>query len=326
MSTLVLQDVDGRDASGWYQCIVSNAGVSVTSSVVSVTMLPTPPTNSFAALAIGYGAVGLVAFERARPMSPWVSIAAAVLLPRPTILSAVLWPGYYSMNGNVNGGNVALGFPGGGIQGARAVVGLHRLPRRQHRAGGDELPAIEAAVLERLFLVGTMTVTTAASPTIPANTTNVLVVAWVYPTAAIEPTNAGIVVMSGGSGSVAEVDGLCYSGAYSSNAVDIFLDYRWNATDNGNDSSVDPPLGTWSTPGWWQLQPTTRYIFATPTACTPMFRPLAMPIRAGATPSVLAAFLQVQARCQTSTGTSALWRCSPTPSAWIRSPFSSMPV
>ena len=96
--------------------------------------------------------------------------------------------------------------------------------------------------------VAPMTVTTAGSPTIPANTTNMSLIAWVFPTPVLtaEPVNAGVVVM--GASSSGGMEALCYTGAVGGNTTTSI----WTICGTVRTRAMLPRLPRHPTSGpWW---------------------------------------------------------------------------
>jgi hypothetical protein len=273
VSTLVLSNVNANDAC-WYHCVITNAGGSITSGVVTVTMLPAPIANTFEWVAIGYGAVAYW------PLNEFADPGAAK--PNSALTEAYDivggWNGYYGFYSLNGWGNTALynsppygtpvigPDPDNGFQGFPANNGAVEVT--------NNLTADEATTAPPPTGVAQSAVITAGSPSIPAGTTNVSLVAWIYPTGLTEHANASIAVMQTANGS--QMDGLCYSSGYAANP--IFLDDVWNGGNNNNQTFADPPSNTWSMVAWViTASNSTLYICVSNIVETPLVQTISNP-------------------------------------------------
>ena len=178
VGALVVANVSTADV-GSYQMVITNSldGVTIssaTSSVVTLSVVSAPPANSFASVVLtpSYGAV--VYWPLNETSDPSTRTAEAY-----DIVGG--YNGFYGVNANNGGGNAADG----------------SLPFKARRLPGCPVSPPLLWLLQNT-LYSTF-VTTAASPTFPANQTNVTMVAWVYPNLAAEASSTGVAVMRAGT-------------------------------------------------------------------------------------------------------------------------------
>jgi hypothetical protein len=214
-ATLVVTNFQASDA-GSYELVVTNAGGSATSSVVTISAVLVMP-GSFASgvLNPGLGAVALWPLNETGDPSTGTVVAYDIIGG---------FNGIYGTNAVNGGGNAADGLVPVPGPGAFGLVGL----------------PIQGA-LGCTTGVAQSTVTAAASPALPVKCTNMTIVAWIQPTVSLEPGGAGLVFMRSGG----EVDGLCYSTLSGSPATD-YLGNDWNNGNQGNQTFLSPPANTWS--------------------------------------------------------------------------------
>ncbi len=153
-TTLSIANVSSGDAAS-YQVVITNSPVAgilntVPGPTITVTVLPAPTANSFAAVALSYS-----------PVAFWP-------------LNETVYPG----NLNVPAFDVVGGY--NGIYGVNSINGSQGI-------FGPESPTYSGFpnpnyALETTPGEANTYVTTTATPTLPTNNTNVTMVAWVYPT------------------------------------------------------------------------------------------------------------------------------------------------
>jgi hypothetical protein len=232
--TLFLHNVTANDA-GLYQLVVTNVNGSVTSAAVSVTLIAAPAANTFEGAAISMGAVALWPLNETSDPGVTSGSTPAPVTEAYDIIGG--WNGIYGLY-SVNGfGNSGLG-QFSGIAGPEppAQTGF---PNPNYALFTTNVITGYESSFNTEGAPSNATVITAGSPSLPANDTNMTIVAWIYPTAAIEPADAGIVFMRTGQ----QVDGLCYGNAYGGNT---YLGNDWNNGNQGNETFIAPPEGAWS--------------------------------------------------------------------------------
>jgi hypothetical protein len=229
--SLNLTNVDGSDIA-YYQCVMTNAGsemvngIRAVSSMTSLTTLPNPPTNSFAAVATspGYGLVALW------PLDDYVD--ATTNPPAYDVWGG--WNGTYGVAASTgfppSGYTIGTTGPGTSINSGIYATNYLGFALDQNDGLGDYYDA----ALGTTNGAANSTVKTLASPTFAANNTNMSIVAWIYPMTPLQATGTGLVFMR----SAGQVDGLAYGAASS-------LADTWNGVA-GPASFLTPPQTNWS--------------------------------------------------------------------------------
>ena len=190
--------------AGSYELVVTNAGGSATSSVVTINAY-NAVAGSFPALAAsaGYGAMALWPLDEIVDPSTGISGSAAVAFD---VVGG--YNGTYGTNADNGGGNAAYTFapvPGPGST----------LPG---------LPTAGALGVTNLAIYSNSFVTIPISPTFPVGTTNATIVGWFYPSSTAQNNAAGIFIAPNASPGVA---GLQYANGNPN------LGYHWD-----NDSAT----------------------------------------------------------------------------------------
>ena len=201
-STLWLTNITSADV-GSYQFVATNGLlISSTSLVATISFLPAPAANTFAAAAVANGAVALWPLSETQDPS-----GAATNNPTEAFDIISGFNGVYGMNANSGGGNALNSFSP--LAGPSNAVNLTGLP------ASGALGSLQGG------LVNTF-VTTLASPAIPANSTNLTIVAWVNPQITEVPFTGLVMERAAG-----QVDGLSY-GPDTAGTPPGELGYTWS--------------------------------------------------------------------------------------------------
>jgi len=221
VGALTFTNFHAADA-GSYELVVTNSGGKATSSVVNITPYNVQP-NSFAAVAdsIGYGAVALW------PLSETVDPSTGNTGPFVVAFDVVGgFNGYYGTNANNGGGNLSNSWTGVAGPGSAAynLIGL---------------PSTGALRVTNIAAYANSFVFTSNSPTFAANTENVSIVGWIYPTSAGQSNSAGIFITANGGPGTA---GLQYDNALAD------LGYHWDNNSGTTFNFQGPALipSTWN--------------------------------------------------------------------------------
>jgi hypothetical protein len=210
VGTLMVTNFQGADA-GSYQLVFTNATGSATSSVANISLVNLV-TNTFAAMATNYGAVGFWPLNETND---------------PSTFAAVAWDivggfnGLYGTNAQAGGTNqlTRLGPTIGPT--APAWTGF---PTTNWPGSYPINPTNNSALG-----VGSLTngyVATASTPTLPnslTNSTNATIVAWINPRIPTEPANATIFMQRSNYLNAIATDGVQYANGNSNT-----LGYHWD--------------------------------------------------------------------------------------------------
>jgi hypothetical protein len=228
VGALTLTNVTAADATS-YQLVITNGGtgLSASSTPAVVTIVPPPPANSYEAAALTPG-FGLTAFW---PLSENGNINPAY----PQVEAYEIWGGwngYYGTNAGDGGYNnyPATPFPSP-VTGPEPTP-LAGFPNNKILTG---FPSVNYS-LGCATNVNATTVKTLGSPTLPPNTTNITITAWIEPEfVAVQNNNAGILMMDSGG----QLDGLMFS-------TSDYLGYTVDGIRGAPTSGLTPPSNQWS--------------------------------------------------------------------------------
>ena len=214
--TLQITNFQPSDA-GQYELVITNAAGAASSVAVTLAIY-SAPAGSYAAVATSKG-YGAVAFW---PLNETVDPSAGTAVAYELIGG---FNGYYGVNANNGGGNVVESLA---PQLGPAAYGLAGFPAVGGAFGSIQNTANAAVTISNMPVFPGLNAPAPLNVAVP-NSTNMTIVAWVYPTIPVEPEDAPFLVTRSG-----------YLGA---NRTDAFR-YNFSSADNDLSSYWDNANGT----------------------------------------------------------------------------------